>query len=45
MARLIQSKIKEPLAERILFDDEPLTGEVVVEEKNDDLVLEKRTDK
>jgi ATP-dependent Clp protease ATP-binding subunit ClpA len=45
MARLIQSKIKEPLAERILFDDEPLTGEVLVDEKNDDLVLEKRTAK
>ena len=45
MARLIQSKIKEPLAEKILFDDEPLTGEVLVEEKNDDLVLEKRTAK
>ncbi|MCM3874173.1 MAG: ATP-dependent Clp protease ATP-binding subunit ClpA [Pyrinomonadaceae bacterium] len=39
MARLIQSKIKEPLAEKILFGDVPLTGVVQVEEKDDALVL------
>ncbi len=38
MARLIQSKIKEPLAEKILFGA-VLTGEVLVEEKEDELVL------
>jgi len=40
MARLIQSKIKEPLAEKILFGDVQLTGEVQVEEIDDGLVLE-----
>jgi len=39
MARLIQSKIKEPLAEAVLFADVPLTGEVLVEEKDDELAL------
>jgi ATP-dependent Clp protease ATP-binding subunit ClpA len=39
MARLIQSKIKEPLAEEILFGDVQLTGEVRIEEKDDGLVL------
>jgi ATP-dependent Clp protease ATP-binding subunit ClpA len=39
MARLIQQKIKEPLAEKILFGDVQLTGEVQVEEKGDELVL------
>jgi ATP-dependent Clp protease ATP-binding subunit ClpA len=39
MARLIQSKIKEPLAERILFGEDPLTGEVQVELKEDELVI------
>ena len=39
MARLIQSNIKEPLAEKILFGDVPLTGEVQVEEIDDGLVL------
>jgi ATP-dependent Clp protease ATP-binding subunit ClpA len=39
MARLIQSKIKEPLAERILFGAEPLTGEVLVELNGDELLL------
>jgi ATP-dependent Clp protease ATP-binding subunit ClpA len=39
MARLIQSKIKAPLAERVLFGDAPLTGEVQVELKEDELVL------
>ena len=40
MARLIQSKIKEPLAEKILFGDVPLAGEVQVAEIDDGLVLE-----
>jgi ATP-dependent Clp protease ATP-binding subunit ClpA len=39
MARLIQSKIKEPLAEKILFGDPPLSGEVLVEEHDGQLEL------
>ncbi len=39
MARLIQSKIKEPLAEELLFGDVQLAGEVEIEAKDDDLVL------
>ena len=39
MARLIQSKIKEALAEELLFGEGQFTGEVLVEEKDDDLVL------
>ena len=39
MARLIQSKIKEPLAERILFGAEALNGEVLVELSGDELLL------
>jgi ATP-dependent Clp protease ATP-binding subunit ClpA len=39
MARLIQSKIKEPLAERILFGTEQLTGEVLVELNGAELLL------
>ncbi len=40
MARLIQSKIKEPLAEKILFGETPLTGDVTIDVKEDELVLE-----
>jgi len=39
MARLIQSKIKEPLAEELLFGDVQLDGEVQVQEEDNDLVL------
>jgi len=39
MARLIQAKIKEPLAERLLFGSESLTGEVLVEVAKDELLL------
>jgi ATP-dependent Clp protease ATP-binding subunit ClpA len=39
MARLIQSKIKEPLAELILFGTEQLSGEVVVDLSGDELLL------
>ena len=39
MARLIQSKIKEPLAEKILFDSEPVAGEVLVELEKEALTL------
>jgi ATP-dependent Clp protease ATP-binding subunit ClpA len=39
MARLIQAKIKEPLAEKILFGSETFSGEVLVAEQNDELVL------
>jgi len=39
MARLIQTKIKEPLAEALLFGDAQLAGEVLVEERDGDLFL------
>jgi ATP-dependent Clp protease ATP-binding subunit ClpA len=39
MARLIQAKIKEPLAEKILFASQSLTGEVLVEVEQNELVL------
>ncbi len=39
MARLIQAKIKEPLAEKILFGDESITGEVLVEVQKEELSL------
>jgi ATP-dependent Clp protease ATP-binding subunit ClpA len=39
MARLIQRKIKEPLAEKILFDSEPVAGDVLVELENEELSL------
>jgi ATP-dependent Clp protease ATP-binding subunit ClpA len=40
MARLIQSKIKQPLAEKILFGDPPPAGDVTVEVKDGVLMLE-----
>jgi len=39
MARLIQGKIKEPLAEKILFGSEPVAGDVLVELENEELSL------
>ncbi len=39
MARLIQAKIKEPLAEKILFASEPIAGDVLVELEAEDLSL------
>jgi ATP-dependent Clp protease ATP-binding subunit ClpA len=39
MARLIQVKIKEPLAEKILFGSEPVDGDVFVELENEELSL------
>ncbi len=39
MARLIQTKIKEPLAEELLFGATEINGEVVVDEQGGDLVL------
>ena len=39
MARLIQAKIKEPLAEKILFGDESIAGEVLVELDHEELAL------
>ncbi|MCP9495841.1 MAG: ATP-dependent Clp protease ATP-binding subunit [Pyrinomonadaceae bacterium MAG19_C2-C3] len=39
MARLIQTKIKEPLAERLLFDDVTEGAIVRIEEQGDDLTL------
>ena len=39
MARLVQSKIKEPLAETLLFSEVQTTGEVWVKEIDDDLTL------
>ena len=47
MARLIQAKIKEPLAEKILFGSESITGEVLVELEQEELSLrfpERKTD-
>ncbi len=47
MARLIQAKIKEPLAEKILFGSESITGEVLVALEKDELSLrfpERKTD-
>ncbi|HZS06970.1 MAG TPA: ATP-dependent Clp protease ATP-binding subunit ClpA [Blastocatellia bacterium] len=40
MARLIQQKIREPLAEEILFGKLQQGGKVVVDEKNGDIALE-----
>jgi ATP-dependent Clp protease ATP-binding subunit ClpA len=39
MARLIQAKIKEPLAEKILFGTAAITGEVLVELEQEELSL------
>lgn len=39
MARLIQAKIKEPLAEKILFGTESITGDVLVELEKEELSL------
>ena len=39
MARLIQAKIKEPLAEKILFASEPVAGDVLVELETEELSL------
>jgi ATP-dependent Clp protease ATP-binding subunit ClpA len=39
MARLIQAKIKEPLAERILFGSESVSGDVLVELEKEEVVL------
>jgi ATP-dependent Clp protease ATP-binding subunit ClpA len=39
MARLIQGKIKEPLAEKILFESEPVAGDVLVELEKEELSL------
>jgi ATP-dependent Clp protease ATP-binding subunit ClpA len=39
MARLIQAKIKQPLAERLLFGEEKLGGEVLVDEQDGELAL------
>jgi ATP-dependent Clp protease ATP-binding subunit ClpA len=39
MARLIHQKIKAPLAEHLLFGDVERDGEVLIEEKDDDLAL------
>jgi ATP-dependent Clp protease ATP-binding subunit ClpA len=39
MARLIQAKIKEPLAEKLLFGGQSITGEVLVELEKEELAL------
>jgi ATP-dependent Clp protease ATP-binding subunit ClpA len=39
MARLIQTKIKQPLAEKLLFGEEKLGGEVLVDESEGDITL------
>jgi len=40
MSRLVQQKIKEPLAEELLFGQLENGGTVIVDEKNGDIVLE-----
>jgi ATP-dependent Clp protease ATP-binding subunit ClpA len=40
MARLIQSKVKEPLAEEILFGQLQAGGQVVLDANNSELTLE-----
>lgn len=40
MGRLVQEKLKQPLAEKLLFGDLQNGGEVVVEVKDDELVFE-----
>jgi ATP-dependent Clp protease ATP-binding subunit ClpA len=45
MARLIQAKIKEPLAEKLLFGSESITGDVLVELEKEELVLRFPSDK
>ena len=45
MARLIQAKIKEPLAEKLLFGSESITGDVLIELEKEELVLRFPTDK
>jgi ATP-dependent Clp protease ATP-binding subunit ClpA len=45
MARLIQAKIKEPLAEKILFGSESITGNVLIELENEELSLRFPNDK
>ncbi|MBD0325185.1 MAG: ATP-dependent Clp protease ATP-binding subunit ClpA [Pyrinomonadaceae bacterium] len=39
MARLIQTKIKQPLAEKLLFGSEEMGGEVLVDVKDDEISL------
>ena len=39
MARLIQAKIKEPLAEELLFGEAQAEGEVLIDANDDDLML------
>jgi ATP-dependent Clp protease ATP-binding subunit ClpA len=39
MARLIQTKIKQPLAEKLLFGSEQLGGEVLVDEQDGEIAL------
>ncbi|HYY56076.1 MAG TPA: ATP-dependent Clp protease ATP-binding subunit ClpA [Pyrinomonadaceae bacterium] len=40
MARLIQTKIKQPLAEQLLFGDAPAGSKILIDEKDDDLSIE-----
>jgi ATP-dependent Clp protease ATP-binding subunit ClpA len=39
MARLIQTKIKQPLAEKLLFGSEELDGEVLIDEQDGEIAL------
>jgi ATP-dependent Clp protease ATP-binding subunit ClpA len=45
MSRLIQTKIKEPLANEILFGGLQRGGKVIVEERDGELTLEYRDEK
>jgi ATP-dependent Clp protease ATP-binding subunit ClpA len=40
MARLIQTKIKQPLAEKLLFGSEEMGGQVLVDEQGGELALD-----
>jgi ATP-dependent Clp protease ATP-binding subunit ClpA len=40
MARLIQTKIKQPLAEHLLFGDAPAGSIVLIDERGDDLTIQ-----
>lgn len=40
MARLVQEKVKKPLAEKILFGELAAGGEVIIDTLDDDLVIE-----
>jgi ATP-dependent Clp protease ATP-binding subunit ClpA len=40
MSRLIQTKIKQPLAEQLLFGEAPSGTRILIDERNDDISIE-----